>query len=86
MSSLMGRRVIKPLPPDPEEMNDARSSWADAAIAAFQDETNTDIEDAVADLLCDLMHWCDRNMFDFDRELERGKNHYEEETTPEEPE
>src|SRR5579863_5577143 len=58
LGSQNGQRV---LPPDPEEMNDARSDWAAAAIDAFRDETGTDLEDAVSDLLADLMHWCGRN-------------------------
>lgn len=73
----------KPIPPDPEEMNDERAQWADVAISAFQMMTRTDIEDAICDLTADLMHWCDRHGFDFDHELERGRNHYHEETLPE---
>ena len=69
------------LPPDPENMNDERSAWAAVALEAFQDETRTDDEDAVADLLCDLRHWCDRNGMDFRIELARAMNHYREETS-----
>jgi len=49
------------LPPHPENMNDHRVKWAAAALRCFQRETGTDNEDALTDLLCDLMHWCDRN-------------------------
>lgn len=68
------------LPPDPEGMNDQRAEWADAAIRKFQRITNADDEDALCDLLCDLMHWCDRDALDFDRELNRAKMHYDAET------
>jgi hypothetical protein len=71
------------LPPDPERKNDARSRWAAKAIAAFIAETATDLEDSLGDLLADLMHWCDRNNFDFDAALDRGHYHYAAETSME---
>jgi len=67
------------LPPDPEEMNDKRSGWAGEAIRVFMECTGTDKEDAVADLVADLGHWCDRNGFKFNHELARGVSMYEEE-------
>jgi hypothetical protein len=73
----------KQLPPDPEDKNDDRAEWAAAALREFQRRTGTDDEDALSDLLCDLMHWSDRNNFDFDTELSRARMHYEAETTPE---
>jgi hypothetical protein len=69
------------VPPDPEGMNDDRAEWAGAAIRHFQCTTGTDWEDTVADLLCDLMHFCDRESFDFQKELDRARMHYEAETT-----
>lgn len=69
-----------PLPPDPEGMNDRRSAWAGEALATFMLATGTDLEDAVADLLADLIHWCDRHEFEFERELDRARFHYEAET------
>jgi hypothetical protein len=69
------------LPPDPEGMNDNRADWAGCAVRQFQCVTGTDFEDALADLLCDLMHWSDRNNFDFDAALDRARFHYEAETT-----
>ena len=68
------------LPPDPEGMNDKRAAWAGTALAAFMKETGTEDEDALGDLLCDLMHWCDRNNYDFDAALDRARGHYEAET------
>ena len=69
-------------PPDPNGMNDNRSAWAGAALAKFMEVTGTDVEDAVGDLLTDLMHWSDRNNYDFDAALDRARAHYEAETTP----
>ena len=68
------------LPHDPDSMNNDRASWAGAAIEAFIVETGTDEEDALSDLLADLMHWCDRNNYDMDAALERSRGHYEAET------
>jgi hypothetical protein len=69
------------LPPDPEKQNDDRAAWAKSAVCTFQTETGADDEDAVADLLCDLMHLADRENWQFDIELERARRHYEAETT-----
>ena len=76
------------LPPDPEGMNGCRAEWAGQAIAAFTLATGTDREDALADLLADLMHWADRNGVSFADELGRARNHYGAETLggPERPE
>jgi hypothetical protein len=71
------------LPPDPEGMNDRRAEWGAAASRHFQCSTGTDWEDAVADLLCDLMHFCDREGLAFHKELDRARMHYEAETSPE---
>lgn len=68
------------LPPDPEGMNDKRAHWAAIAIASFQVATGTDVEDALVDLLADLMHWADRQNIDFELALIRGKDHYQAET------
>ena len=37
-------------------------------------------EGAVADLLCDLMHYCDATKQDFDTQLTRALGHYAAET------
>jgi DNA-directed RNA polymerase subunit RPC12/RpoP len=71
------------LPPDPDDTNDDRAAWAAAALAKFMEVTGTDDESAVGDLLTDLMHWSDRNNYDFDAALDRARFHYEAETTPE---
>jgi hypothetical protein len=68
------------LPPSPDGKNDLRAAWAASAVRTFQDATGTDDEDALCDLLCDLMHWADRHRQDFEAALERGRDHYQVET------
>jgi hypothetical protein len=70
----------KPLPQDPDRLNDHRARWAAAALAEFRQQTGADLKDAVSDLLADLMHWCDRFGQKFPKELRRALDHYEEET------
>lgn len=70
----------KKLPPDPERLNDKRAGWAGNALNAFIGDTGVDPEDCVADLIANLRHWCDRNGQDFERELARGWEMYEQET------
>ena len=77
--------MTKRLPPDPENMNDDRAAWAAAALRHFQCTTGTDDEDALVDLLGDLLHWCDRNTFDFEAALACARMHYEAETAPPPP-
>ena len=73
-------RQSKPLPPDPELLNVIRARRAAVALAELQRQTGADLEDAVSDLLADLMHWCDRFDQSFAEELHRARYHYEEET------
>lgn len=73
------------LPPDPEELNERRAAWAAEAIIRFREVTRTDVNDALADLLADLKHWCDRNHTHFDTELRRARRMYIEETQAGEP-
>jgi len=72
---------MRHLPPDPEKMNDNRAAWAQGALRHFQCTTGTDYDDALSDLLGDLMHWCDRNSADFGAALSRARMHYEAETS-----
>jgi hypothetical protein len=65
-----------------EPNNRDRAEWAATALGAYhQCVTGTGRCDAVADLLCDLMHFCDRESFDFSKELDRARMHYQAETT-----
>jgi hypothetical protein len=69
------------LPPDPDSLNDDRAKWAGNAISAFMQITGTEPENALSDLLCDLMHWADRQEECFGSALEHARWHYEEETS-----
>jgi hypothetical protein len=77
--------TAQPLPPDPEKMNGERTEWAAAALRRFQRATGCDYEDSLGDLLSDLMHWSDRNNFDFEAALCRARGHYEAETAGGQP-
>lgn len=70
------------LPPDPEGLNAERAQWADTAVAAFQKATGADRSDALPDLLCDIMHLCDRDaeLGNFAAQLERASRNYSDET------
>ena len=70
------------LPPDPDNMNDDRADWAEAALQAFIRACRTDREDALPDLLCDLIHLCDRqpDLGGFDAMVERARRNYDAET------
>ena len=67
-----------------EPTNRNRAAWADIALGAFRDTTGADREDALSDLLCDLMHWSGRHGFNFEAELSRAQGHFEEENQEEE--
>jgi hypothetical protein len=56
-----------------------RGDWAQLALTAYQSAIASDDIDAVADLLGDLMHWCDRHKMSFNDELYRGRRYYDEE-------
>jgi hypothetical protein len=60
-----------------EVTNDDRAAWAQAAVDTFMRETGTDAEDAIPDLLGDLMHLCDMRGLDFNALLNRGAGHYQ---------
>lgn len=65
-------------------MKDERSKWAGSALSLFSVETGSDLpEDAPADFLCDVMHWCDRHDMSFRNELDHAYRHYRDETTKE---
>lgn len=68
------------LPPDPEGMNDRRAAWAASALSVFMHVTGTHPDTALPDMLCDLMHWCDRNEWSFDSARCIALSHYEAET------
>jgi hypothetical protein len=68
------------LPPDPDGRNEMRAFFAGQVLKRFRALTRVDHDDALCDLLVNLMHYCDRHGFGFQRELERATWHYEAET------
>jgi len=67
-----------------EPTNKDRAEWAYDSLGTFMERTGCDIEDALADLLCDLMHYADQHGYDFNVELLRADGHYLEEKSEEE--
>ena len=84
-ATVIGTARPLPLPLDPEKMNGDGAEWAAAALRQFQRATGCDYEDSLGDLLSDLMHWSDRNNFDFEAALCRARGHYEAETAGDQP-
>lgn len=60
-----------------EYTNDDRAARAQEAVDTFKRATGTDDEDAISDLLCNLMHLCDVRGDDFGTLLNRGAGHYQ---------
>lgn len=77
---------IKVAPPalrrDPNNMNNHRADFAAAAITAYDRaagnpaRTGEDQQTILANLLGDLMHYCDQAGLDFRRALRTGATHY----------
>lgn len=63
--------------------NSDRAAWARNAIVAFMATVGGDREDALPDLLTDLMHMADVDGDDFDDDLRRARGNYEEEIAEE---
>ena len=59
-----------------EPTNSDRAAWAEKALLTFCCQTGTDYEDALGDLLCDLMHWADENEIDFNSALDGAREHH----------
>jgi hypothetical protein len=59
-----------------EPTNSDRAAWAEEALIAFCRLTGSNHEDALGDLLCDLMHWADENHLNFDAMLTRAHEHH----------
>jgi hypothetical protein len=70
--------------PDPHGENEQRAMLADIAVEAFQKATGSDDEDAVTDLLTNLMHRCHGRGEDFSAALNMALWHFAAETTDEE--
>ena len=57
--------------------NGVRALRGETALLNYQNETDVDLQDAVWDLLADLMHWCDRCGQDFENGLRLARMHHE---------
>jgi hypothetical protein len=68
-------------------MNDNydRAGWAEQALTAFRSATRSEYQDVLADLLCDLIHWADREGVDFEREFARACGYYRDEVAENAP-
>lgn len=78
-----GSRDFLDLAFDPAEgsnMNNDRAEWAAKSVLTFMQETNTDADSAIGDLLGNLRHLCDRLGLDFEEQLAAGNNYYTDET------
>ena len=60
--------------------NQERAKAAQKCVFVFMDTTGTDKEDVLCDLICNLRHWADWQNQNWDREVCRGLNHYDQET------
>ena len=56
--------------------NEDRAEAAEQAICTFEDVISTDREFVLTDLLCDLMHWAEREGRNFERALTVARVHY----------
>jgi hypothetical protein len=69
------------LPPDPEKMNADRAKRAHDMMQEFWHVTDDVPEHPFAEILCDFMHWADRNGVHFDDSLARAREYYSLETS-----
>jgi hypothetical protein len=81
----MSDEAEKTLPADPEGMNDKRAGWAQACLDEMRRQTRCEEDEALSDLLANLMHWADRNDQDFEACLDRARSNYAAETDQDEP-
>ena len=58
-----------------------RPGAAATALVAFVEVTGMEYQDALPNLLADLMHWCDRKEEDFAGALDVARAQYEAEKT-----
>ena len=66
---------------DPQGDNTYRANVAIRIVDRFAKETNTDDEDALCDLLCNLLHYAHCSDIDFATELRKACNHFAAETS-----
>ncbi len=76
------RKLKRALPYDPSGRNDKRARQAAAVISAYRKMTGAKRKNALAELLADLMHLCDRDhrQRSFESSLDRARDRYAEQT------
>lgn len=57
--------------------NKDRAAWAHDAILDLCAATGCDLDDGLADLLCDLMHWASLMGRNFDKALDQAQMHFD---------
>lgn len=57
--------------------NDDRADWAEMALKTFRAHTGAEDEEAIADLVCDLLHLAARRGQDVDTVLFRAKYNFD---------
>jgi hypothetical protein len=87
-----GHHGLNHLPPDPEEMNDARAEWAKSTITFFEQYGESPHKDAtkmginvlarqnLSDLIADFGHYCDREGYHLNSLIRIAAECYLEET------
>lgn len=65
---------------DPDGMNDIRTECGGHDIKSIMDETGTELDNALPDILANLMHWASANNVDFTAELVRAGTNFKTET------
>lgn len=73
-------RAVVAQPAAAHSTNLQRALWADRAIGSFIACTGCELEDTLADLLCDLMHWATIVNLDYNEALQRARSHFESES------
>jgi hypothetical protein len=63
-----------------ENHNFKGASWAHEALVTYWNATGSEHQDCLSDLLCSLMHYCDRSDLNFQDELSRAQRNYDAET------
>jgi hypothetical protein len=61
------------------ELNEEQVTRAREIVRAFNPQ-ETDQETNLSDILCNLMHFCDAEGWNFNAQIERGRFHYEAES------
>lgn len=73
-------QAVRPRPATSARTNLHRAILGGAALGAFQNLSSSHSDDALTDLLTNLMHYCDLTKESFDKRLAMARKHYNAET------